>query len=52
MTAKTKKEIQAENSELKERLSMVQVNFDKLSDDHKSLQTKLILEQKMRCNKL
>ena len=48
MTAKTKKEFQAENSDLRKRLNMVTINFDKLSEDHTSLQTKVILEKEKR----
>ena len=48
MTAKTKKEFQAENSDLRKRLNMVTINFDKLSEDHKSLQTKVILEKEKK----
>jgi ribosomal protein L15E len=48
MTAKTKKEFQAENSDLRKRLNMVIINFDKLSEDHKSLQTKVILEKEKK----
>ena len=37
--------MQTENSELKERLSNLQLNFEKLSDEHKILQATLILER-------
>jgi hypothetical protein len=45
MAVKTKKEVQAENSELRERLNMVQTNFDKLSNEHKILKAELITEK-------
>ena len=38
MTGKTKKEFQEEFSELKERLSMLAIHFDKHSEEHKSHQ--------------
>ena len=44
MTAKTNQEWQAENSHLTFKLNNLKQNFDKLSEEHKILQTKLILE--------
>ena len=54
MPVKSKKEIQTENSELKQKLINVTSNFEKLSQEHKSLKTELIQERekgKNRCNK-
>ena len=39
---KTKEELQSDNSELTLRLNNLKQNFDKLSIDHKILQTKLL----------
>ena len=52
MTGKTKKEFQAENLELREKLKMVEYNFENLSDEHKTLQTNFIIEKEKRnmCN--
>ena len=49
MVDKTNKEFQEENSELKERLSMLATNFDKLSEEHKSLQIELVIEKEKKC---
>ena len=45
MPAKTNKELKSENSELTLRFNNLKQNFDKLSSEHKILQTKLLLEQ-------
>ena len=45
MTGKNKKELQSENSEMKERLNILQINFEKLSEEHKALQVELIQEK-------
>ena len=51
MTAKTNKEFQTENTELKKNLSNVKLNFEKLSEEHKTLQAELILEREKRTPK-
>ena len=45
MPVKSKKDLQSENSELKEKLNMVTNNFEKLSEEHKSLQANFKLEK-------
>ena len=47
---KTKKEFQSENSELTLILNNLKQNFDKLSEEHKDLQTKLLEEEKRNPN--
>ena len=45
--------MQKENSEMKGKLNNLQQNFDKLSEEHKTLQTELIVEKEKnetRCN--
>ena len=51
MADKTNLEFQEENSELKERLSMLARNFDKLSEEYKSLQIELVIEKEKKCKK-
>ena len=48
MTVKTNKEFQTENTELKKNLSNVKLNFEKLSEEHKTLQAELILEREKK----
>ena len=51
MTSKNKKELQAENSQMKERFITLELNVEKLCEENKSLRTELILEkEKNRCN--
>ena len=53
MAVKTNEEWQTENSELAFKLNYLKQNFDKLSVEHKILQTKLISEKEknQECNK-
>ena len=51
MTAKTNQEWQTENSELKFRLKNLKQNFDKLSEEHKTLRTTLQREKDKTNNK-
>ena len=50
MANKTNKELQTENSDLTFKLKNLKLNFDKLSADHKILQTKLISEKEKNKN--
>jgi hypothetical protein len=53
MATKTKNEMPKEKSEMKGKLNNLQQNFDKLSEEHKTLQTELVVEKetnKTRCN--
>ena len=45
MTSKTNKEWETENSQLTLKLNVLNQNFDKLSEEHKIIQTKLQLEK-------
>ena len=54
METKTNKALQTENSDLTFKLNNLKQNFDKLSAEHKILQTELISEKektKVKCNK-
>ena len=51
MTAKSKKDLQNENSELKQKLNMVTNKLEKLSEENKSLKTELIQERERRNNR-
>ena len=48
MPVKTKTDLQTENSKLKEKLNMVENNFEKLSGEHKSLQADFKIEKERR----
>ena len=51
MPVKTKKELQNDYSEMKERLNIFKVKFDKLSEEHKTLQAELIIEKEKNKNR-
>ena len=51
MTSKTNEELQTENSQLTLKLNILNQNFDKLSKEHKIIQTKLQLEKEKTCDK-
>ena len=48
MKAKNKKELQTKNSEMREKINILQQNFDMLSEENKTLQTKLIVEKQKK----
>ena len=52
MPEKSKKDLQSENSELKDKLNMVTNNFEKLSEEHKSLQANFKMKERRNqtCN--